>query len=114
LICSFVCNRSSSPFIAQNALNDIAGTGSARHRYFVVSRVEDCHTRWRNYFLPLVVQRSRLTAANYDQFPAFEFEDEPLSAIVSRAGIGFLLLFAAASVLGMLGYRRLDSYPVAG
>jgi ABC-2 type transport system permease protein len=101
----------SPAIIAQDALNDIAGTGSARHRHFV-TLVEDFHARWRDYFLPQIVQKVKLTAASYDEFPVFEFRDEPLSAVAVRSGVGLLMLLAGAGVLAVLGYRRLNSYPI--
>jgi ABC-2 type transport system permease protein len=101
----------SPAIIAQDVLNDIAGTGLARHRHFV-SLVEDFHARWRDHFLPLIVQRARLTASSYDQFPSFDFKDEPISAVAGRSGIGILSLLSGAFVLALAGYKRLRSYPI--
>jgi ABC-2 type transport system permease protein len=46
----------SPAILMQDALNDIAGTGTARHREFV-KQVEVYHQRWRDYFIPLVFRR---------------------------------------------------------
>jgi ABC-2 type transport system permease protein len=101
----------SPAIIAQDALNDVAGTGSARHRHFV-SQVEGFHTRWRNHFLPLIVQKAKLTAASYDTFPTFDYRDEPISAVLRRTAVGVLTLLATAIVFSIAGYKRLSSYPI--
>jgi ABC-2 type transport system permease protein len=101
----------SPAILAQDALNDIAGTGLARHRHFV-SLVEEFHTRWRNYFLPLIVQKAKLTSADYDKLPSFDFQDEPLATVATRTGLGLVILVFVAAILGALGYKRLRSYPV--
>jgi ABC-2 type transport system permease protein len=101
----------SPAIIAQDALNDIAGTGLARHRHFV-AQVERFHTSWRNHFLPLIVNKTKLTASDYDSIPTFGFQDEPVTTVALRTGIGLILLLFAAAVLSLLGYRRLNSYPV--
>jgi ABC-2 type transport system permease protein len=100
----------SPAIIAQDALNDIAGTGSARHRHFM-SLVEQFHTTWREYFFPLTVQKAILTSAQYDNFPSFDFQDEPLAAVAARTGFALLILHLAAATLGVVGYRRLNCYP---
>jgi ABC-2 type transport system permease protein len=107
------CFRFLSPvIIAQDALNDIAGADSARHRHFV-SLVQDFHTRWRKFFLPLIVQKAKLTAADYDTMPSFDYRDEPLATVAGRTGFGLIVLLLAAAVLGVMGYKRLNVYSVA-
>jgi ABC-2 type transport system permease protein len=101
----------SPAIITQDALNDIAGTGSARHRHFVLL-VEQFHSKWRNHFLPLIVKKAKLASADYDRNPLFDFEDEPLATVATRAGLGLVTLLLAAAVLGALGYKRLASYSI--
>jgi ABC-2 type transport system permease protein len=103
----------SPSIVAQEALNDIAGTGLARYRHFLVL-VDRFHQEWRDYFVPKVFARQSLTASDYEAFPEFRFEEESRSAVRSRVTSGLsglvvplILAFAA----GMGGLRR---YPVTG
>ncbi|NOT27641.1 MAG: DUF3526 domain-containing protein [Acidobacteria bacterium] len=103
----------SPAIVAQDALNDLAGTGSARFAHFV-RRVEAFHRDWRARFASMIVQKQRLSAAMYDDIPHFTYQDEPLGAVVVRAGVALLLLLGAGLVLGAIGINRLRRYPIAG
>jgi len=54
--------------LLQDALNDIAGTGTARHRHFM-AQVDRFHERWRGYFTPLIFRKAHLGA--FDDLPRF-------------------------------------------
>jgi ABC-2 type transport system permease protein len=103
----------SPAIVAQDALNDVAGTGAARYRHFV-SRVEDYHAAWRALFTGMIVRKERLSQETYDRLPRFAYEEEPLSAMARRAGGGVVALALMAGVLGVIGTRRLRRYPIAG
>jgi ABC-2 type transport system permease protein len=106
--------RLTSPaIVAQDALNDLAGTGSARFSHFV-GQVEAFHRDWRTRFASMIVQKQKLSAATYDQIPRFTYEDEPVGGVVERAVVALLVLFGAGLVLGAIGVTRLRKYPVAG
>jgi ABC-2 type transport system permease protein len=101
----------SPSIVAQEALNDIAGTGLARYKHFL-GLVDRFHQEWRDYFVPKVFARRSLSASDYEAFPAFQYEEESGAAVRSRVSTGFaglvvplILVFAA----GMGGLRR---YPV--
>jgi ABC-2 type transport system permease protein len=103
----------SPSIVAQEALNDIAGTGLARYKHFL-GLVDRFHQEWRDYFVPKVFARRSLSASDYEAFPAFQYEEESGAAVRSRVSTGFaglvvplILVFAA----GMGGLRR---YPVTG
>jgi ABC-2 type transport system permease protein len=102
----------SPAIVAQDALNDVAGTGAARYRHFV-SLVKDYHAKWRALFAGMIVRKDRLSPASYDGFPRFMYQEEALGDVVRRAGTGGAILAAIALVLGALGIRRLRRYPVA-
>jgi ABC-2 type transport system permease protein len=99
----------SPAILLQDALNDVSGTGVARHREFV-SQVEAYHQRWRDYFVPLVFQRSRL--ADYSGLPGFNFEEEPLDALSGRVAISVAGILLPALLVGAIGLTRLRQYPV--
>ena len=101
----------SPAILMQDALNDIAGTGTARHREFML-QVERYHSEWRDYFVRLVFQRARL--ADYRTIPAFEFAEESPADVASRVMLslaGLLLPAVALAIVGLVALRR---YPVIG
>jgi ABC-2 type transport system permease protein len=98
--------------VAQSALNDIAGTGSARYRHFL-GLVDEFHQSWRAHFTPSIVQKALLVADDYDRFPAFTFREEPAGAVARRATVGLIGLLAPSLLIGWLGLRALRRYTVA-
>jgi ABC-2 type transport system permease protein len=101
----------SPAILAQDALDDVAGTGTARHRDFV-RQVEAYHAEWREYFVPKVLQKVRLTS--YEDVPRFRYRDEPLASVLARVLVGAAGLLAPALVIGWVGLLALRRYPVAG
>jgi ABC-2 type transport system permease protein len=99
----------SPAILMQDALNDVAGTGTARHRAFI-SQVEDYHRRWREYFVPLVFQRARLH--DYSRLPGFTFEEEAVSGVVQRVMVSLGGLAFPAAVLGGIAFVRMRRYPI--
>ena len=93
-------------------LHDVAGSGAARQRHFR-RQVADFHEAWRSFFEPRVLRGTSLTAADYDAFPRFRFEDEPLPSIVARIGGPLLILLGAAFTAGFLGLRRYRRFSMA-
>src|SRR4029077_15094169 len=73
--------------LMQDVLNDVAGTGVARHRHFV-AQADRFHAQWREFIVPLIVQRARLTAV--DQAPAFAYEEEQTASVARRVLLGIV------------------------
>jgi ABC-2 type transport system permease protein len=103
----------SPAIVALEALNDVAGTGPARHRYFL-AQVDAYHREWLSFFVPRVMRRESLKAADYDAIPRFAFREEPAGAVASRAAIGLLGLVVPTLLIGVPGLAALRRYPVAG
>jgi ABC-2 type transport system permease protein len=103
----------SPAIVAQAALNDIAGTGVARYRHFL-ALVKGFHAQWQSFFYPRIVQKAKLRAGDYDQFPTFNFQEEAASTVLVRVSAGLLGLALPALILAWLGARALRRYPVAG
>jgi ABC-2 type transport system permease protein len=101
----------SPAMLLQNALNDVAGTGLARHREFL-RQVDAYHQGWRDYFLPLVFQRTRLT--DYTGLPRFAFTEESLDTVSHRVGVSLAGVSIPGVVIGAVGLLRLRRYPIAG
>ncbi len=100
----------SPAILMQDALNDLAGTGTARHRHFM-QQVSDYHARWRAYFVPLIFRKARVD--RYDALPAFSYEDEPVGSALRRAAASVVGLLVLGGLAGSVGWWRLRRFSVA-
>lgn len=102
-----------SPAIAtQEALNDIAGTGLARHRRFLDQAWAFAETT-KAFFAPRIFRRDKLADADYDALPQFRFLEEEPGDVLRRVGPGLMGILTAALVVGWAGLARLRRYPIA-
>lgn len=99
----------SPAILMQDVLNDIAGTGIARHQHFL-RQVGDYHDTWRNHFVPLIFRKAQVE--RYESLPVFTFEDERAGAVAGRITLGLTSMLLPAVVLGVVGLRRLQQFPV--
>ncbi len=98
----------SPAMVVQLALEDVAGSGAARHQRFE-EQVDAFHGTFRAWFVEKVRAGERLTVADLGALPSLTFEEEPASALVMRVMIGVLgLLLGAGAFLGVAwpGLRR--------
>jgi ABC-2 type transport system permease protein len=95
--------------LMQDVLNDVAGTGVARHRHFV-AQADRFHAQWRQFIMPLIFSKSRLTAA--DQAPAFAYEEEQTASVARRVLLGIVGLVLPAVAAAAIGLARLRRYPI--
>jgi ABC-2 type transport system permease protein len=102
----------SPAIIAQDALNDVAGTGLARYRHFV-SLTEEYHSQWRALFAMMTVKKQKLTSSTYDGLPKFDYREEAIAEVARRTTLALAALFAAALGIGAIGIHRLRRFPVA-
>ncbi len=101
----------SPTMVAQLALLDIAGTGSARYEHFR-REAAAFQARWQAFFEPRVLEVSQMTAADYDRMPRFYYRDEPLRVALARVAPRLMLLAAAAFACvswGLHCYRTCDA-----
>jgi ABC-2 type transport system permease protein len=92
--------------LLQDALNDLAGAGAARHRHFM-TQVESYHAAWRAYFQPRVLRRQPLS--DYRGVPVFRYREESLRAALGRIAVTTGELAIPVCLLGGLaaiGLRR--------
>jgi ABC-2 type transport system permease protein len=101
----------SPAIVAQDALSDLAGTGAARHRHFV-SLVDEYHRQWREFFIPLVLAKARVT--DHSTIPRFQYVEESFSRVLSRTSVNLLALGVPVVLLGFVGLHRLRRCPVVG
>jgi ABC-2 type transport system permease protein len=96
----------SPALLAQAALADAAGTGSARYTWFF-TQVLAHHAELRAFFEPRALRKEKFAA--WDDVPAFRFTEEPLHAVAGRVApaLATLLTLALAfSLLSWLALRR--------
>jgi ABC-2 type transport system permease protein len=103
----------SPAIVAQDALDDVAGTGIARYRHFV-ALVDEFHRQWRALFASMIVQKQRFTPRMFDELPQFVYREESTGTVLSRATPGLGILLGFGSLLGLVGAGRLRRYPIAG
>jgi ABC-2 type transport system permease protein len=99
----------SPAIVVQDALNDVAGTGSPRYRRFL-GMVEHYHHEWQARFASMIVSRQKLTPDVYDALPRFAYVEEPLRVVVLRAMQAVAMLTAAGLALALAGVMRLNTY----
>lgn len=99
--------------LLQSVFYDIAGTGLARYQHFL-AQVDGFHRNWQGFFSPRVFEKRALSGGDLDQLPGFAWREEDIGALIGRTLWPALLLLAVAVVIGALGLRRYQTYPVTG
>ncbi len=102
----------SPSIVAQEASNDIAGTGLARYQHFR-EQVKQFDAAWGDYFVPRIFRKEKLSATDFDSVPVFKYEEEQLASVARRVLTGTAFLLAAAGVLILLGFKRLRHFNLA-
>lgn len=101
----------SPAIVVQEGLNDIAGTGNSRYRDYQ-AQVDRFHAQWRAFFTPKVMENVALTMEDYDRFPRFRYQPQPLSGWTPALLQALLGLLLPALLLGFAGSRWLSRYPI--
>ncbi|HWI17083.1 MAG TPA: DUF3526 domain-containing protein [Vicinamibacterales bacterium] len=86
----------SPAILMQNALNDIAGTGTARHQHFL-QQVDAFHAAWRGHFVPLIFAKAQVRAL--DTLPSFTFVEEATAMVWTRVATAAGALLVPAFLL---------------
>lgn len=97
--------------VMQETLNDVSGSGNARHRHFL-EQVENYHADWQNYFIPRVFQKSRITAETYDNAPHFVWQEENAGNLTRRVFFGLLGIAVLGAVFGFIGLTANRRYSI--
>jgi ABC-2 type transport system permease protein len=97
--------------LMQDVLNDLAGTGAARHHHFL-AQVDRFHASWRGFIAPMILQKARVTSL--DNVPSFAFAEERAASVVRRISVVVAGLMVPMVCLAWAGLRRLRRYPIVG
>jgi ABC-2 type transport system permease protein len=98
----------SPSIVTYEGLNDVAGSGVTRHQHFSAA-VERYHAEYKRFFFERLEQNRKLTLADYDQMPSFEYREAPVTELARRVGLGLLGLLVPALALLLVaraGFRR--------
>lgn len=95
--------------IAQEASNDIAGTGLERYQNFR-RQVKEFDQTWTDYFVPKIYRMESMSAADFEQIPRFQYQEESIGSVFSRVISGILFLILITAVLLFLSFRKLRNY----
>jgi ABC-2 type transport system permease protein len=100
----------SPAILMQDALNDIAGTGMARHQHFM-AQVSEYHAAWRAYFVPLIFRKAQLDSLS--SIPVFRYTDEDQGGVAARVLVSLAGLLVPVLLIGTCGLAALRRFPVA-
>lgn len=101
----------SPAILMQEGLNDIAGTGNSRYQHFM-TQVDRFYVDWQMFFIPKVMKNTALTPEDYNNFPRFHYEQQPLSDLNARLIYALFWLSVPTILLGGLVARRISHYPI--
>ena len=91
----------SPAIVTQEAINDLAGTGSARYRKFS-QQANEFHDDYRDYFRPKAFAEIKLTSSDYDAMPRFEWREETAGEIGGRVLPAIVALLGGTLALSAL------------
>ncbi|MDQ3089405.1 MAG: DUF3526 domain-containing protein [Acidobacteriota bacterium] len=99
----------SPSIVAQEASNDIAGTGLERYQNFR-SQVKEFDKTWSDYFVPRIYRMENLSAADFDQIPRFQYKEESIVSVFNRVIFSVLFLLIVSAALMYLAFGKLKKY----
>ncbi len=98
----------SPAIMMQLALNEVSGTSADRYEHFL-HQVYAYHDEWKEYFSTKFLQRYPLKPADYDEFPNFEYEEQPFGVVMMRlipSLLGMLILFLGVMLVPFVALRK--------
>jgi ABC-2 type transport system permease protein len=100
----------SPAIMMQLALNEASGTSAERYEDFL-DQAFRFRTEWNQYFAERFLRREPLRPEDYDRFPRFAYDPEPLAAALLRAApslAGLLVACLGVAVAPLAGLRRYE------
>ena len=99
----------SPAILMQGALNDVAGTGTDRHRHFL-GQVDEFHAAWRAHFVSMIF--SKAVVQSVDEAPRFVYQEETLAMVASRVAKTIAGLLIPSAAIAWYGWRRVRRFPI--
>ncbi|MDJ0928321.1 MAG: DUF3526 domain-containing protein [Gammaproteobacteria bacterium] len=94
------------------ALNEVSGTSVDRYEHFE-DQVLAFRDRWTEYFMTRFLQNVPLRSADYEKFPAFDYQPEPLALSLARIAASAIGLAVLSMLLLLAGANSLRRFVVA-
>jgi len=102
----------SPAIMMQLALNEASGTGAERYQDFL-EQAYRFRREWNGYFAERFLKRVPLQPADYDDFPRFTYQPEPVSAAVLRLAPSLVGLVIACLGVMAVPFGAIRRYQVA-
>lgn len=102
----------SPAIMMQRVLNDASGASAARYAGFI-DQVVAFRGTWMTFFTSRFVGQKPLRSADYQHFPAFEYQEEPISAVAGRTLPSLIGLFVLMALVTGGAFVALRRYQVA-
>lgn len=96
----------SPAIVMHEGLNEVAGSGVARHQHWS-EQVERFHEEHKRFFFDRTLRGAELGPADYDAMPRFRYREEPPGGLALRVGAGLLGLALPAAALLAFAVMRL-------
>lgn len=96
----------SPAIVVYEAVLDLAGTGSRRHRAFL-DQLSAFLADWRALFVPKTFSGQPMALVDFDAMPKFVFAEDPVESLAKRLAASLLGVLLPAAALFTVGYRRL-------
>ena len=103
----------SPAIVAQEALNEIAGTGLTRFRHFM-SMVDAFHKEWRAYFVPMVFALHEMTGPDFDEIPRYSYVEEAEDRVAGQVLVALVGMIVPTLAIFVFGLAKLRRYPLSG
>jgi len=103
----------SPSMLLRRAAGEITGTGEARHTDFV-EQFDDYVRRRNQIFQEKMLNNERLSAAEFDGVPKFNYREESTAKAAQRAALPLTTLLLLTVLCGFLAFRSYRQYKVAG
>jgi ABC-2 type transport system permease protein len=101
----------SPAIIAQEALNDLAGTGAARFALFR-SQATALQPAFQSFFISRLFKGVLMTSADLDSLPRFDWREEATADVVIRVAGGLAGLSVLSLLAGISAAAGLRNYPI--
>jgi len=98
----------SPAIMMQLSLNEISGASADRYEHFM-RQVEVFHKQWGDFFAVRFLKREPMKTSDYENFPRFQYVEEPFSAPLARMApslLGLLLIVLGVAAYGFVDLRR--------
>lgn len=96
--------------VLYESMTDLAGTGSKRYAHFM-DQIDDYHRRWKEFFIPRILDGAAITEADFDQMPVFSWVEEEEGAVRRHALRNLVQIVFPVLLLVGVGVWGLRRYP---